>query len=575
MFKEDKNDSILSLIITLAIFMIAFIKYDLYYELNDDTTIRNILSGVYSGTQSSLNNQMLYPISIALTFLYKIAAGIEWFDIMLIASHFICLYLLLKTLLSTFNKKTIKCISVVMYVLFVVTFLLENIVLATYTVTSGMLAVTAIFVFIADKKSQMIKKVTVCVLLAVISCCIRSEMLLMMLPFICLAGLYCWSVEDHIFTKENITKYIGTVFTLLVCLGIVFVVDNLAYSEDGWQEYRRFFDARTTVYDYTGIPDFDDNQVFYENNISYEEYLLFTSYNYILDEDINADMMEDMAEYAKGIQDNTISRIKLAVYNYYYKIVHSGVTRYGVLAVIGYLLVLLTISQKSVIRIILTTGTVFGVRSVIWLYLLYNGRVVDRITCPLYWGEFAILIAVFLTEITKSKDITKYKRVFNWILLSCISLIFVIFSFKSIDQLSGRYNYISERAEKMETLQSYCNDNADNFYLMTVLSMGVYPEKVFDGNIEPNNLDLLGGWAVKSPLHKEKLLNYGIECTEDALTKKDNVYIIQKSDYIAEGTSSQFEWLELYYNSKGKNVEVVQVDTIIDNIGVYKVNLLN
>ena len=97
----------------------------------------------------------------------------------------------------------------------------------------------------------------------------RSELCLMLIPFICLAGVYCWSTEKTVFTTDNLKKYFGIFGVLIGCIGVVLFTDKLAYSSEEWQNFRTLFDARTTVYDYTDIPLYHLNEDFYnEEDIS-------------------------------------------------------------------------------------------------------------------------------------------------------------------------------------------------------------------------------------------------------------------------------------------------------------------
>lgn len=90
---------------------------------------------------------------------------------------------------------------------------------------------------------------------------------------------------------------------------------RVAYRGEEWKEFRRFFDARTTLYDYTGVPLFEMNETFYEtNNIGEIQYKLLDNYNYGLDAGIDAAMMENVAEYAEGIQAGFFERLKMGLF---------------------------------------------------------------------------------------------------------------------------------------------------------------------------------------------------------------------------------------------------------------------
>lgn len=91
------------------------------------------------------------------------------------------------------------------------------------------------------------------------------------------------------------------------------------------------------------------------------------------------------------------------------------------------------------------------------------------------------------------------------------------------------------------------------------------------------NLDLLGGWACKSPLEREKLTALGAEgellgSLEDAegtgtaelLRTGDNVYA-------AAEAGEDMTWLAEYYAFRGEEVTVSEADRIGDDWVIYAV----
>ena len=120
-------------------------------------------------------------------------------------------------------------------------------------------------------------------------------------------------------------------------------------------------------------------------------------------------------------------------------------------------------------------------------------------------------------------------------------------------------------------IDNYCKNRPENFYFedvhTTIIGNRSIGEPMFetvDNSIK--NYDLIGGWGVNSPLYKKKLRKYGIyNIAEDIMTKK-NVFIICDDD---SGT----DWIQKYYLSRGRNIEVEKVDRITDDICVYRVTI--
>ena len=60
-----------SLLMTVAVFAVFSIGWDFYYDLNDDVLIKDVPSGVYSGSPSGYTMQLLYPLGFVLSVLYR------------------------------------------------------------------------------------------------------------------------------------------------------------------------------------------------------------------------------------------------------------------------------------------------------------------------------------------------------------------------------------------------------------------------------------------------------------------------------------------------------------------------
>ena len=568
-FLKKYQDTVIAIIAVVLLYTVLISRYDFLYELNDDITMRNILSGVYTGSPDPKCIFILYPLSVVISFLYRIMPSLQWYDLFILVCQGLCLFAILKRLLQQSERIAVKLIITLLWFSIISIYISKHIIFMTFTVTSGLLAATAIFLFITEKdKDNIFIKSMPYIFMLLLSFCLRYMMVMMMLPFVCLAGIYKWSKEDKIFSVDNIKKYLSVFAVLLSFVALLFGVDKLAYSSSEWKEFKSFCNDRANVYDYSYVPKYEGNEEFYQNNnISYEQCLLLRSYDYILDDEINSDMMKRIADYTMQTGPTVKEKINNALGGYREQITDNVGKPYHTLILVGYLVLLLSINRKNKFKILASAAILFFVRSLIWLYLWGQGRIVERVTYPLYWCEFLFLIALFVEE---NKDNIKY--IISIILITVLAA-FVFNS--SMYDLETKYIKLNEKAEVYEVAQKYCLENSDNFYFTPVYSLGIKPEKVFSSNAEPENLEMLGGWIAKSPLYYKKMANFGIDSVENSLIYNKNVYIIQEKDYISYETSYPFEWLVLYYEQKGENVEVVKTDLIIDNIEVYKVNFKN
>ena len=78
-------------VIGLAMFLAVF--FDFYYDLNDDTAMKDILSGTYTGLPDGHNIQMLYPLSFVISLFYKVCPMLPWYGIFLLGSQLLAVWI--------------------------------------------------------------------------------------------------------------------------------------------------------------------------------------------------------------------------------------------------------------------------------------------------------------------------------------------------------------------------------------------------------------------------------------------------------------------------------------------------
>ena len=138
------------------------------------------------------------------------------------------------------------------------------------------------------------------VVLVLIAFMIRTEVCMMLLPFLALAGLSQWSKETKPFAGTNVRKYLMVAGGAFLGILILYSIDSFAYRSTEWKSFRAFFDARTNLYDFYGIPDYDRNEEFYQSiGLSRESYTLLQNYNFALDDSIDESLLERIAQYQR------------------------------------------------------------------------------------------------------------------------------------------------------------------------------------------------------------------------------------------------------------------------------------
>ena len=567
-----------------------------YYDLNDDVLIKDIMAGVYTGTPEAHNMQTLYVLGFLISLLYRLYRRVPWYGLFLCLCQFGSLYLVGVRLLRLCRKKVWKGIWLIMLTLFVWSVILFHMAAVQYTVTCGIMAATAIFLFVTTEREISVKtfwfRNIPSVLLIIFAFQLRSEMLLLLFPMVALAGFFCWLEEKNFFQKENIFKYCSVFGTIVLGMVCSLLIDSAAYSSPEWRSFRNFFDDRTEVYDfhYDILTDGTHTKQLAEFGFSESAQKLLANYNYGLDETIDEFAMQRLADYAKeyasGNTDIRALLLKKAG-QYRYRILHLQDGPYSILMLFGYCMVFgagvfatVAYRDKKSLRFLIEALLLIAVRTVLWLYILLRGRDPVRITHPLYLVEFAVLMGMVyvwlggvqhrreqLTEPVYKKQ--KMKREYALYLLAGIWII-ALFSMmpgnikSAVNDISQKHSSINDA----RTIAEYCKEHADSFYFEDVYSTVSFSQRMFqDADNSITNYDIMGGWICKSPLYEQKLEYFGMTSMAEGLLYGERIYLIME-DASPENST---DWLEAYYMEQGISIEIDQVDFIGKYYGVYQV----
>lgn len=94
-YKKNENFILASALISALVLFVG-IRYDYYYDLNDDVLIKDLMAGVYTGEPEGHNIQVLYPLSLALSLGYRVLPGMPVYGFFLCLCQYGCLWLIVK-----------------------------------------------------------------------------------------------------------------------------------------------------------------------------------------------------------------------------------------------------------------------------------------------------------------------------------------------------------------------------------------------------------------------------------------------------------------------------------------------
>ena len=590
---------IASAILTLLVLLAAAFIGDFYFDLNDDVLMKDILSGAYTGVPEGHNIQMLYPVSAFIALLYRVYRGLDWYGIFLCTIQFGCVFIILHRVTRLCEDKLAKAVSTFFFFLFFLGGILSHFVFVQYTFTVGFMSATAAFLIMThegDKKADHI----FAIILITLAYLIRSEMLLLTLPVVGVGILikYCLirntlcdkysggiQISSYGEKKSLFKRYVFLCVGILLGLVLSTVLHKIAYSSPDWKEFNALFDARTELYDFQYIPDYEENKDFYDEiALSQPEQELLINYNYGIDDEIGTDILNAVAHHAAKLRTDEVpfvTRLFKSLPLYLYRLRHIAYQKsyeypmtdapLNLITAVLYLgtLVIYFASgdRKKRISSVLLLILLFACRSTLWLYIIVRGRDPIRITHPLYIMEIAVLAGMIIMEGRNKK----------W-LCTATMLAAAIASAAFIPNQAGTItDEMAERAKMRahyDALYEYFDEHADSFYFVDVYTSvsamdgeeKTFSEKMFEGvDNSFANHDIMGGWACKSPLYYKKLKAAGFTSMQDAIVSDDNVYVVSK-------TVNDIGWLKDYYKDKGIDVDITQVDLVADVFVVYKVS---
>jgi hypothetical protein len=588
---------IVSVLLMLAVVATSAIIGDFYFDLNDDVLMKDILSGAYTGVPAGHNIQMLYPISAFIALLYRVIRTPDWYGIFLCACQFFCLSVLSLRLMETAKSAVFKAASAVFVLALALGGIFPHLIFVQYTFTCGLLSMTAAFL-IMTAGSKGAGDYILPVALIIIAYLIRTEMLLLTLP-VTFVGIFIRWVLERMQLKDSMSDgtmisgygerkklfcgYVILTVTILGGIAISSVINAVAYSPKEWKQFNALFDARTELYDFQFIPDYEQNREFYDSiGLSEAEQKLLENYNFGIDEEIDAEVLSAVAKYASQLKtDETplltrlLEGIKSYLYrlryvawqkSYEYPMTDAPLNLIAVLLYLGVAAVYVFMGDKGKkLSALLMIALLFACRTSLWLFIIVRGRDPIRITHPLYLMEIAVLLGMLAKAEAQSR---RYAAV---PLLACAvaAAVFIpnqvnIIRAENADRAVMRGHY--------DALYQYFEDNPDNFYFVDVYTSvsaaegeeKTFSEKMFeDVNNDLANFGLMGGWASKSPLDGKKYEAFGFDSMQSAILE-GNVYVVNK-------ISQDIEWLRKYYLDKGIETQITKQDTVGDMFVIYSV----
>lgn len=588
-----KKHYILGKIIVSAVLFFGIARgLPFVYGLNDDVMLKSLMSGSYSGYAEAHAVYMLYPLSALIAFCYRIVPSFSWLDLFFVGIMTFCFLKIGIAIVSRAKTNSFKILTSIIVIEVLIIYYLENYFMITYTEVAALVYGTGLFLFCMNEEkktiNEMLKTNSLSIALILLAFMIRKEVFYMFSPYLAVVALWkmvkkfsrtkneCKMSETaSLFKKEKkrilfdiVKSYSAFVVSLFIGIIIILGLHGVMHQSEVWKSYEVYNKARTQLYDFTGIPIYEDNEEVYQDlGLTENDFLILKQYNILLNEDISTEIFDALSIQANNKSVEAISltdQLKKAVEEYVYRTFNQLDWPKNYIAIGLYALVIvLIIWQRKWLELVPVLMLGLG-RNMLWIYFILQGRYPPRITTSLYLVEALLLLAIIIkqkenrcridlevrAQDKKQYEENKYtqelyekedrKRTSKEFILEKILFVFVIilllpFAYQTITKVTQLANVKHSKNNEFSILENYCRERTENFYYLDVYSMVEYTGNLFEDSGAYENYALMGGWMLGTPILEEKL---------QKASDKSRFYIAKPSSEITN------------------TIELVKVDTI-------------
>ena len=504
----------LPVLLTIIFFLIPLFSKTPVYALNDDIQIRDILSGAYGGSPDLHTVYMGAVLSGILAFLYTVLPFVPWYGLFLCAAPaavFLIVSLkIMKSEKALFIKALVLCMLSglclwLMYPLYI---------MPHYTLVAAVFAAGALWL-------MMDRDMTGGVILLLICQQVRQQVFLMLVPFAAAVILLTF-IED----KEKRSGLKKPLLIFAAGFAALFIINAIAYAGSTWRDYLKLNDARTQLYDYTGVWESSAAREHYaQAGVSREDYPFYREYDLLPVKGADTATLKAMADYREeGRQPAGMERFKDVIRSLgrFYLTSNGKEMVYAMGLVLMYALAL----SNSFLRgkgwgVLFSIGC-FIMHLVLHGYLLWRGRVPERVTVSLIMAQCFMLGGMVL----------RYTEEWRQVYYAIEGAILTIVLSQAYNATAGLNDAYAEQItvnNEDDVLYSYMAQNPDELFVMETYATVYHTAYVTDTDRVGNTM-IMGGWQYLSPLQDKKLKSFGFDDRFDMFVKGGIKIVFRKGD---------------------------------------------
>lgn len=527
------------------------------YAIADDVIMRDIASGAFSGTPDGHLIFVRYVLGFLLSRLYLFNGNIDWYGFFMAGCLFLGLAAVLYRGLSTgrgFFWKT-------WYLAFVLGLfgigILPHAAQFEWTISAAMLGVSALYLYVTleEKKGGKLWDLILIWLLLFLTFCIRNMVFFMVMPGFGITFLWKFAAgkKGRIQIRWN---EIALPIFVFVSVGLVAFAEERAYSGPEWEAFERFQDARSEIYDYSGVPSYEANPVFFETlGLDEHEVRNLRHYALYLVEDLDADMMEALSEEAKrqAASDlRTFGKMKAGFRLSLKELVNPEYFPVSLPALFFFAAIII-FSLRNKKRAMIPFFLFLGSEGILWMILGYVGRLPERVAFSLHLVMMSGMAAYFFRLWCEKEEKADQRKQEGWKRVMRLVLLLLCL-FGAMLQLKKTALQNQEKLAMDDNYQQFkaaCKEEPEKLYFIeTYMAEPVGGAMVTThGNFEMNRCLTLGDWYTASPLDNDRMKALGIEHVEQTILEDSNAYLvvrdIEDSGFLGTYFAHKYPGMEL------------------------------
>lgn len=548
--KTFKKDFCFTLVCVGVYILVLWNLIPFVYGIIDDRSMMEIVSGQYLGMPDPHTIFMGYWYSLFLTGLYTVLPNVDWYAFCYIVMQVMCMILILFRLVRERGRKWEKVLCAVLALSSFAAFGVQATVQLSFTTTAAVLGVTVVFLYATAEKLEW-KDAAFLFFLLFLTSQVRFDIFCMTVPVCAVLWIFRVAVQGQ---RERIQFLMPAAALVVLTLAML---GNLAgYGSAEWRAYKSYDNSRTAIYDFPDytFPEYEGAEELY-SSVGIEtksRARTLINYNYTADDQITPEFFHDYIEAYQEMypfEQTVVQRLVQSVKDYLKGVRDSRFNMQHLLGLVMYAgLVILTFWKKEwgLLGKTLCTG---GIQGIMWIYLLYKGRIPDRV---IYSMNLMLLVTAFLLWREISPRISLPCAARKAGVVACMFVLCYLAGSQTA-KFRERNTELSRWNQNIESLKEYCMEHPDNFYFndVTSLAFTTYNVRLWRDQPYVMNYMSLGDWMSFSPIWKKKLEQEGIESVKEALYGRNNVYLICSFDKGLE-----------YLISLYPNVECTEVDDI-------------